>query len=174
MPSRLTGPRGSRSPGRCPPTPLPPGRWGEGEGGSPGLTSSLLSTLAPGFPAPTPALGLSPPLPPPSSQPRARLPSPPPPPSARRPSRPPLTSAARLRVGAGRRTAERKQLSALLPGRKQSGLSFRRHSLALSLAPGRRIESECSERCHTQSGGFKLPNSRRGANFSDRQLAGQP
>ena len=101
MPSSLTGPRGSRSPGRCLPTPLPPGRWSGGKGGSPGLTSSLLSTLAPGFPAPTPALGLSPPLPPPSSQPRTRLPSPPPPPSARRPSRPPLASAARLRVGRG-------------------------------------------------------------------------
>lgn len=139
MRSRLLGPSGSRSPGRCPPVPLPPDRWSGGEGGSPGLTSSLLSTLAPGFPAPTPALGLSPPLPPPISQPRARLPSAPPPPSARRPSRPPLTSAARLRVGAGRRVGEREKPSTHLPDRKPSGSPFRRHNDALGLTLGWRI-----------------------------------
>ena len=157
MRRRLLGPPGSRSPGRYPPAPLPLGRWRGGEGGSPGLTSSLLSTLAPGFPAPTPALWLSPPLPPPSSQPRARLPSAPPPPSARRPSRPPLTSAAGLRVGAGRREVERKQLSVRLPDRKQPGASFRRDPHALSLAPGWRIASKYSDRCHTHSDCFKLP-----------------
>lgn len=152
MRSRLLGPSGSRSPGRCPPAPLPPDRWSVGEGGSPGLTSSLLSTLAPGFPAPTPALGLSPPLPPPISQRRARLPSAPPPPSARRPSRPPLTSAAGLRVGAGRREGERKEPSAHLPDRKLSGLPFRRHNDVLGLTLWWRIASEGSDMCDAQSG----------------------
>lgn len=165
MRSRLSGPPGSRSPGRCPSAPLPPGRWSGGEGGSPGLTSSLLSTLVPGFPAPTPALGLSPPLPPPSSQPRARLPSAPPPPSARRPSRPPLTSAARLRVGAGRREVERKQPSERLPDRKQSEAPFLRHLHVLGLASGWRVTSKVSDRCRTHSGCFKLPTPLRGANF---------
>ncbi|XP_077752558.1 uncharacterized protein LOC144313295 [Canis aureus] len=126
VPSRLSGPSGSRSPGRCPPAPLPPEGRSGGGGGSPGLTSSLLSTSAPGFPAPTPALGLSPPLPPPSSQPRARLPSAPPPPSARRPSRPPLTSAAGLRVGAGRREEEKGKLSGHVPDPKPSASPFLR------------------------------------------------
>ncbi|XP_072681253.1 uncharacterized protein [Canis lupus baileyi] len=133
VPSRLSGPSGSRSPGRCPPAPLPPEGRSGGGGGSPGLTSSLLSTSAPGFPAPTPALGLSPPLPPPSSQPRARLPSAPPPPSARRPSRPPLTSAAGLRVGAGRREEEKGKLSGHVPDAKPSASPFLRRFDALRL-----------------------------------------
>ncbi|XP_038516330.1 basic proline-rich protein-like isoform X1 [Canis lupus familiaris] len=133
VPSRLSGPSGSRSPGRCPPAPLPPEGRSGGGGGSPGLTSSLLSTSAPGFPAPTPALGLSPPLPPPSSQPRARLPSAPPPPSARRPSRPPLTSAAGLRVGAGRREEEKGKLSGHVPDPKPSASPFLRRFDALRL-----------------------------------------
>lgn len=156
MRSRLLGPSGSRSPGRCPPDPLPPDRWSGGEGGSPGLTSSLLSTLAPGFPAPTPALGLSPPLPPPISQPRARLPSAPPPPSARRPSRPPLTSAAGLRVGAGRREEERRKLFGRLPDRKLSGSPCPRHIDALSLTPKWRIASKGSDRCDADRDLFKL------------------